>query len=166
MSVRTQHKIGWFLVFGFLSWTLGGCLSGNADFDDNKGNNIDNTIVGFWFECEFDEDDDCHILDNDGYQFTSEGILYQVQESTGNSESECDGSPCFRPDLPNIFVDRVKIGIFNFDGQFITLEVGNCASTFEVRLGEHYTHLTTNGCVNFRGLYGKYKGSVTLTQRS
>jgi len=48
--------------------------------EDGSSNENTTTVVGFWFACEFGSSNDCMILDDDGYQFTTEGEIYDIEE--------------------------------------------------------------------------------------
>ena len=99
--------LGDLLIVVFMVW-----IGGLAGCSDSTGSSKENTttIVGFWFACEFGSSSDCMILDDDGYQFTTDGEIYDIEEVTQGSEPECGGSPCFRADQRSITVYRQLIG--------------------------------------------------------
>ena len=96
----------------FLVW-IGGLVGCSDSTGNNKENT--NTVVGFWFACEFGSSNDCMILDDDGYQFTTDGEIYDIEEVTQGSEPECGQSPCFRSDQRSITVYRQLIGTYTYD---------------------------------------------------
>ena len=90
------------IVFKILS-----CTDQNNNIENNANLGNENTIIGFWFPCEFasssgETSDDCMTLDDDGYQFTLDGEIYDLEEATQNSEEQCNGSPCFNFETKSI----------------------------------------------------------------
>ena len=106
------------LIVVFLVW-----IGGLAGCSDSTGSSKENTttVVGFWFACEFGSSNDCMILDDDGYQFTTEGEIYDIEEATQGSEPECGQSPCFRADQKSLTVNRELIGTYTYDDMSVTI---------------------------------------------
>ena len=98
-------------------------IGGLAGCSDSTGSSKENTanIIGFWFACEFGSSSDCMILDDDGYQFTTDGEIYDIEEVNQGSEPECGQSPCFRSDQRSITVYRQLIGTYTYDDNSVEI---------------------------------------------
>lgn len=114
------------LIIVALIWVgvFEGCSDSSGD-DENA-----ETLSGyFWFSCEFDTSITCEILDDDGYQFTTDGNIYEIEEAGQGVLPECGESNCFRADNPSITVDRELIGTYSIDGDSITITLEGCTET-------------------------------------
>jgi hypothetical protein len=120
-----------------------------------------NTLEGFWFACEFD---DCLILDDDGYHFTSNGEIYYVEEATQNSESECGGSPCFWADQESISVDRGLVGEYTYSNGSLKITIdsyyGGCDELIPWNTSADFFE-PQSSCLPFQtSLVKKFSGQV------
>ncbi len=78
-----------------LAFTISSLIISYADVfyveDDSKE---DESIVGYWFACEFGySEPDCVIFDDDVLHCTKDGKVYYVQEHTQMSSDECNRGP-------------------------------------------------------------------------
>ncbi len=140
---------------------LAGALAGCGSTEPE-----DASIVGFWFGCELGLADNCQILDDDGHQFTDDGMVYDVEEFAQTSETECAGSPCFRADRASITVDRILAGTYSYEGTSLSLTIGTCSETVSWEVGSAPTTYQVN-CIDFNdaavdGLVWRYAGTVTV----
>ena len=156
-------------LFLFISSLLYmGLVSGCSESDDNKAKNT-NTHSGFQFGCEFGSSDGCIILDDDGYQFTDEGEIYDIEESTQGSEPECGQSPCFNGDKRSLTINRNLIGTYTYDGASITINLPAKSPNWQICdenvIWEISDDLFENqsSCLSFESSFVKrYKGEVTI----
>ncbi len=116
------------LFFFFIGFLISiKCLSGCSEPDESSPKDT-NTIVGFWFSCELastsgETSDDCMTLDDDGYQFTIDGEIYDIEEATQNSEPECGQSPCFNSGKRSITINRNLIGTYTYDNDSLHIDL-------------------------------------------
>ena len=100
------------LIIVLLFW-----LGGLAGCSDSAGSSKENTanIVGFWFACEFGSSSDCMILDDDGYQFTTDGEIYDIDSDGSFIEFIKDGTIQFK-DVDNFNQAGIDVaeGSWNF----------------------------------------------------
>ena len=136
---------------------------------DSTGSSNENTttVVGFWFACEFGSSNDCMILDDDGYQFTTEGEIYDIEEATQGSEPECGQSPCFRADQKSLTVNRGLIGTYTYDDTSVTIALDpnvRPACTENVIWNTSVDFFETqSSCLPFESTHVKrYTGVVTI----
>ena len=97
--------------------------------DDNPTGPVEPAVVGFWFKCELGLADDCATLDNDGYQFTSDGQVYEIAETSQSSLPQCGTSNCFAADEPSIEITRILVGSYTYDVTSLAISVGACSET-------------------------------------
>ena len=137
---------------------------------DSTGSSNENTttVVGFWFACEFgSSNDDCMILDDDGYQFTTEGEIYDIEEVTQESETECGQSPCFRADQNSLTVNRWLIGTYTHDDTSVTIALDPnvrpaCTENVIWNTSADFFE-TQSSCLLFESTHVKrYTGVVTI----
>ena len=147
-----------------VSLVLAGALAGCGSTEPE-----DAGIVGFWFGCEFGLADNCEILDDDGHQFTADGMVYDIEESIQASETECAGSPCFRADAPSITVDRFLVGTYSYEGTSLSVTIDDdgviCTETVSWQIGSDPTQYIENCLDAFQAeddLVLKYAGTVTV----
>ena len=162
------------IVFKILS-----CTDQNNNIENNANLGNENTIIGFWFPCEFasssgETSDDCMTLDDDGYQFTLDGEIYDLEEATQNSEEQCNGSPCFNFETKSITVNRNLIGTYKYseDSLFIDLFAisPNYQSLLDIECSEtilwdinseYFRHISY--CLPFESsLVKKFDGEVNI----
>ncbi len=136
---------------------------------DSTGSSNENTttVVGFWFACEFGSSNDCMILDDDGYQFTTEGEIYDIEEVTQGSEPECGQSPCFQADQKSLTVNRGLIGTYTHDDTSVTIALDpnvRPACTENVIWNTSVDFFETqSSCLPFESTHVKrYTGVVTI----
>ena len=136
---------------------------------DSTGSSNENTttVVGFWFACEFGSSNDCMILDDDGYQFTTEGEIYDIEEATQGSEPECGQSPCFKADQRSLTVNRELIGTYTYDDMSVTITLDpnvRPACTENVIWNTSVDFFETqSSCLPFESTHVKrYTGAVTI----
>ena len=166
VDYAVNRYILFFSIIGFL--TCMGFFSGCSDPDGSSTKNT-NTIIGFWFGCEFGSSDGCIILDDDGYQFTDEGEIYDIEESTQGSEPECGQSPCFNGDKRSLTINRNLIGTYTYDGASITINLPAKSPNWQICdenvIWEISDDLFENqsSCLSFESSFVKrYKGEVTI----
>ena len=150
-----------------------GVFSGCSDPDDSSTKNT-NTIIGFWFPCELasslgETADDCMTLDDDGYQFTIDGEIYDIEEATQTSEPECGQSPCFNSEKRSIAINKNLIGTYTYDGASITINLPAKSPNWQICdenvIWEISDDLFENqsSCLSFESSFVKrYKGEVTI----
>jgi len=155
------------------------CTDQNNNSENNAGPESENTIIGFWFPCEFasssgETSDDCMTLDDDGYQFTIDGEVYDLEEATQNSEEQCNGSPCFNFEAKSITVNRNLIGTYKYSGDSLFIDLFaispnhqsvlniECSETILWNLySEYFRHMSY--CLPFESsLVKKYNGQVNI----
>ncbi len=133
--------------------------------DDSPTSDSASGIVGFWFGCELGLADNCELLDDDGHQFTADGMVYDIEESIGASETECAGSPCFRADAPAITVDRSLVGTYSYEGTSLSVTIDTCTETVSWQIGSDPTQYIENCLDGFQAaddLVLQYAGTVTV----
>ena len=150
------------LLFLFLS-----CEDEQEKDSTGSSNENTTTVVGFWFACEFGSSNDCMILDDDGYQFTTEGEIYDIEEATQGSEPECGQSPCFRADQKSLTVNRELIGTYTYDDTSVTIALDpnvRPACTENVIWNTSVDFFETqSSCLPFESTHVKrYTGVVTI----
>jgi len=150
-----------------------GVFSGCSDPDDSSTKNT-NTIIGFWFPCELasslgETADNCMTLDDDGYQFTIDGEIYDIEEATQTSEPECGQSPCFNSGKRSIAINQNLIGTYTYDGASITINLPAKSPNWQICdenvIWEISDDLFENqsSCLSFESSFVKrYKGEVTI----
>ena len=141
-------------------------LAGCSD-STGSGKESITPVIGFWFACEIGASSDCMILDDDGYQFTADGEVYDIYEVTQGSEPECGGSPCFRADQRSITVYRQLIGTYTYDDNSleIVLDSDIMPACTENVIWNTYDDFFENqsSCLYFQSTHiRKYTGEVTL----
>ena len=152
------------LIIVFLFW-----LGGLAGCSDSAGSSKENTanIIGFWFACEFGSSSDCMILDDDGYQFTTDGEIYDIEEVAQGSEPECGGSPCFRADQRSITVYRQLIGTYTYDDNSLEIVLDSdimpaCTENVIWNTNDDFFE-NQSSCLYFESTHiRRYTGEVTL----
>ena len=152
------------LIVVFLVW-----IGGLAGCSDSTGSSKENTttVVGFWFACEFGSSNDCMILDDDGYQFSTEGDIYDIEEATQGSEPECGQSPCFRADQRSLTVYRELIGTYTYDDTSVTIVLDPnvrpaCTENVIWNTSADFFE-TQSSCLPFESTHVKrYTGVVTI----
>ena len=83
--------------------------------------NSPETMVGFWFACEFGSSDiNCRFLDDDGLQFTNDGSVFSIETSMIDPDPGCGPSPCFDSFRPSIFIDRQLVGSYIYIDSSLT----------------------------------------------
>ena len=160
------------LFFFFIGFLISiKCLSGCSE-PDNSSPKDTNTIVGFWFSCELastsgETSDDCMTLDDDGYQFTIDGEIYDIEEATQNSEPECGQSPCFRSDQRSITVYRQLIGTYTYDDNSLEIVLDSdimpaCTENVIWNTNDDFFE-NQSSCLYFESTHIKrYTGEVTF----
>ena len=127
--------------------------------------NSPETMVGFWFACEFGSlDIDCMILDDDGVQFTNDGKVYYVQEYTQISEDECSPSPCFDYSIDTITVERQLVGSYTYSNLSLLLNNSENDSCNElITWNDDISFFIENNCLYTQEPYmKKYTGEVVI----
>ena len=162
--IRNIKILSDLLIIVFLVW-----LGGLAGCSDSTGSSKENTttIVGYWFACEFGSSSDCMILDDDGYQFTSDGEIYDIEEVSQGSEPECGQSPCFRSDQRSLTVYRQLIGTYTYDDNSVAIVLDSDvmpACTEDVIWNTSADFFETqSSCLPFESTHiKKYTGEVTF----
>ena len=81
--------------------------------EDTSNTTSTSGIVGFWFNCEFNYvDTDCRFFDDDGYQFTDDGIVYSVETISFEPDPGCGSNTCFDSFKSSIFIERELLGSY------------------------------------------------------
>ena len=156
------------LLFSFSIILMLLVFSGCSDQNDNSTKN-ENNIVGFWFGCEFGSSNNCSIFDDDGYEFTDSGEIYDVEETTQGSETECGYSPCFEENQKSITINRWLIGTYTYDGSSIIIDLPSMSSNWQVCNeniiweGGNDFFENQSSCLPFESSYIKrYQGEVSI----
>ena len=153
------------LIVMFLAWM--GTFTGCSDSTSSLENITEDG--SFWFACEFDSLNNCLILDDDGYQFTNDGKIYDLEEATQQSEPECGESPCFRADNSSITVKREFIGTYTYDSASSTLTINidpgardACTENVIWNISDDFFE-TQSLCLSFESTHAKrYTGEVNI----
>ena len=100
--------------------------------EDTSNNTSTSSIVGFWFNCEFNyEDTDCRFFDDDGYQFTDDGRVYSVSTILFEPDPGCGSYACFDSFKPSIFIERQLLGSYVYIDSSLTLNPESDTSCVE-----------------------------------
>ena len=176
VDYAVNRYILFFSIIGFL--TCMGFFSGCSDPDGSSTKNT-NTIIGFWFPCELasslgETADNCMTLDDDGYQFTIDGEIYDIEEATQTSEPECGQSPCFNSGKRSIAINQNLIGTYTYDGDSLHIDLfalghnsqtvltKRCSETLIWDISEEYFRYMSY-CLPFESpIIKRYNGGVTI----
>ena len=98
-------------------------------------------LDGIWFTCEFAKrtsppDDDCRMLDDEGFEMRSGQLTYHATDFQGRSMQGQKKGQCFRADEKEIIVSR-KIGRIDIDNYLLKLRYLGCTQRL-ISPSEHY----------------------------